>query len=195
MNAKKGAAVALVILCVAVGLTASADSFLSATRANVVWNEPASAVHASLGETASDGTIALRLNGISNASDPATSSAWITYNLEGGPDFVFNFSLTPPPGSCYLVANVTVMNVHHAEIPFDYGGFVLIARDGTAYYANSAVCNTGCSAQALINGTLSETFASDVYVLFSVPSATQPIRIAYTGANPPIVMSSIISST
>jgi hypothetical protein len=66
----------------------------------------------------------------------------------------------------------------------------LIARDGTAYYANYAVCNKGCSAQALANSALNETFASDVYVLFSVPSATQPTQIAYTGANPPIVMAS-----
>jgi hypothetical protein len=90
----------------------------------------------------------------------------------------------------YLVANVTVANMNHTEIPFDYGDFVLIARDGTAYYANYAVCNAGCSAQALAGRALNETFSSDVYVLFSVPSATQPIQIAYTGANPPVVMSS-----
>ena len=58
------------------------------------------------------------------------------------------------------------------------------------YYANYAVCNKGCSAQALANGTLNETFTSDLYVLFSVPSATQPVTLVYTGANPPIVMSS-----
>ena len=67
---------------------------------------------------------------------------------------------------------------------------MLVARDGTAYYANYAVCNTGCSAQALKNRALNETFTSDLYVLFSVPTATQPIQIAYTGATPPIVMSS-----
>ena len=103
---------------------------------------------------------------------------------------VYQFSLTPPPASRYLVANVTVTNVHHTEIPFDYGDFVLIAHDGTAYYANYAVCNTGCSAQALANRTLNETFTSDMYVLFSVPAGTQPTQIVYTGATPPIVMSS-----
>ena len=183
MNAKQGAA--LVILLIVVALAASV--FLSASPAKVTYNEPASAVHASLGKTASDGTIALRLNGISDASDPATSSTWIEFN---NGSVVYDLSLTPPPASRYLVANVTVTNVHHTQIPFDYGDFVLVARDGTAYYANYAVCNTGCSAQALANRALNETFTSDVYVLFSVPSATQPTQIAYTGATPPIVMSS-----
>ena len=76
MNAKQGAA--LVILLIVVALAASV--FLSASPAKVTYNEPASAVHASLGKTASDGTIALRLNGISDASDPATSSTWIEFN-------------------------------------------------------------------------------------------------------------------
>jgi hypothetical protein len=182
VNAKQGAA--LVILVIVVALAASV--FLSASPAKVTYNEPASAVHASLGKTASDGTIALRLNSISDASDPATSSTWIEFN---NGSVLYGLSLTPPPASRYLVANVTVTNVHNTEIPFDYGYFVLVARDGTAYYANYAVCNTGCSAQALKNSALNETFTSDLYVLFSVPSATQPTQIAYTGATPPIVMS------
>jgi hypothetical protein len=183
VNAKQGAA--LVILVIVVALAASV--FLSASPAKVTYNVPASAVHASLGKTASNGTIALRLNGISDASDPATSGTWIEFNNGG---VMYNLSLTPPPASRYLVANVSVTNVHNTEIPFDYGYFVLVARDGTAYYANYAVCNTGCSAQALKNRALNETFTSDLYVLFSVPSATQPTQIAYTGATPPIVMSS-----
>lgn len=189
MNAKQGAALAIVVLLMVTALAASANSFLSAPTNDVTYKEPASAVHASLGETASDGTIALRLNGISDTSNPGTSSAWIEFNRESNPS-VYNFSLTPPPASRYLVTNVTVTNVHSTEIPFAYGNFVLIARDGTAYYANYAVCSKGCSAQALTNGVLGETFTSDLYVLFSVPSATQPIEIAYTGASPPIVMSS-----
>jgi hypothetical protein len=188
VNAKQGAALGLVVLLIVVALVAGA--VLSAPPANVTYTAPASAVRASLGETASDGTIALRLNGISDASDPATSRVWAEFNNEDYANGVYYFSLTPPPSSRYLVANVTVTNVNHTEIPFDYGDFVLIARDGTAYYANYAVCNTGCSAQALKNRTLNETFTSDVYVLFSVPSATQPMQIAYTGAIPPIVMSS-----
>jgi hypothetical protein len=116
VNAKQGAALALVVCLIVVALAAGA--FLSTPGANVVtYHAPASAVHASLGETASDGTIALRLNGISDASNPATSSAWVTFNVESG---LYHFSLTPPPASRYLVANVTITNVHHAEIPFDY---------------------------------------------------------------------------
>ncbi len=189
MNAKQGAALALVVLVVVVGLAASA--FLWAPSANVTYTVPTSAIRASLGETVSDETIALRLNSISDASKPATASTWIEFNTESHAAFdLYNFSLTPPPASRYLVANVTVTNVHHTEIPFDYGDFVLIAHDGAAYYPNYAVCNVGCSAQALKNSALNETFTSDVYVLFSVPSATQPLQVAYTGATPPIVMSS-----
>ena len=190
MNAKQGAALAIVGSLIVIALAANPNWFLSAPNANnVTYTEPASAVHASLGKTASDGTIALRLNAISDASDPAASSAWVKFNGESGASGVYNFSLTPPPASRYLVANVTVTSVYHTEIPFSYGDFVLIARDGTAYYANYAVCSTGCSAQALKNRALNESFSSDMYVLFSVPSAIQATAIAYTGANPPIVMS------
>ncbi|MFZ0924885.1 MAG: hypothetical protein WCE82_07725 [Halobacteriota archaeon] len=189
MNAKQGAALALIVLLVVVALAASAD-FLLAAPTNVTYAVPASAVRASLGETASDGTIALRLNSISDASNPATASVWTEFNNESNVAGVYFFSLTPPPASRYLVANVTVTNVHHTKIPFDYGEFVLIARDGTAYYPNYAVCNTGCSVNALGNRELGKAFTSDVYVLFSVPSAAQPMQIAYTGATPPIVMSS-----
>jgi hypothetical protein len=188
VNAKQGAALAIVVVLIVTALAASANSFLSAPTNDVTYKEPTSAVHASLGETASDGTIALRLNDINDTSNPGTSSAWIEFNRESRG--VYNFSLTPPPASRNLVSNVSVTNVHHTEIPFAYGDFVLIARDGTAYYANFAVCSKSCSAQALTNGVLGETFTSDLHVLFSVPSATQPIEIVYTGASPPIVMSS-----
>jgi hypothetical protein len=190
VNAKQGAVLAIVVCLVIVVIAATADWLLTAPASNIAYTEPASAVHASQGTTASDGTIALRLNGISDASNPATSSTWIEFNLESGRSGVYNLSLTPPSASRYLVANVTVTNVHHTKIPFAYGDFVLIARDGTAYYANVAVCNTGCAAQALKNRALNETFANDIYVLFSVPSATQPTTLVYTGVNPPIAMSS-----
>ena len=189
MNAKQGATLALVICLIVVALAAGA--LLSTPSTNVVtYNVPASAVHASLGATASNGKMALRLNGIGDASNPATSSAWVTLSIESGPSGVYNFSLTPPPSSRYLVANATITNVGSTKNPFDYGDFVLIAHDGTAYYANYAVCNTGCSAQAFANRTLNESFSSDMYVLFSVPTGTQSALIAYTGANPPIVLSS-----
>jgi hypothetical protein len=190
MNTQQGAALALVVCLIVVALAAGA--FLSAPNANIVtYAVPASAIHASLGTTASSGTIALRLNGISDASNPATSSTWIEFGQESQKNGVYNFSLTPPPAYRYLVANVTVTNVGHTKIPFDYGDFVLVAHDGTAHYANYAVCNTGCSAQALKNRTLNESFTSDIYVLFSVPTAAaQPTQLVYTAANPPIVLSS-----
>jgi len=159
VNAKQGAALGVVILLVVVVLAASARSLLSVPPANVTYTVPASAVRVSLGETGSDGTIAFRLNNVSDASNPATSSVWIEYNRESNPD-VYNFSLTPAANR-YLIANVTVSNARHMKIPFDYGDFVLIARDGTAYYASYAVCSTGCSVQALATSTLNETFTSD----------------------------------
>ncbi len=181
----------LVILVVVVALVASVAAYVSMSPASeVTYQAPASAVHGSLGETVSNGTIALRLNDVSNASNSATSSTWITLNAEAHENGVYRFSLTPPPGDSYLIANVTVTNVHHTEIPFDPGDFVLIARDGTAYYTSYAVCNTGCSAQALVNRTLNATFTSDMLVLFSVPTGTQPTQMVYTGASPPIVMAS-----
>jgi hypothetical protein len=189
VNKKQGVALAIVIPLILIVLVAGAFSFLYVLPpSDVTYNEPTSGVHASLGETASNGTIALRLNGISDASNPATSNTWIDLNLAGGMNSVYNFSLTPPPASRYLVTNVTVTNVRHAQIPFNYGDFALIARNGTAYYANYAVCNAGCTAQALMNRELNETFTSDVYVLFSVPSNAQPTKLAYTGANSAIII-------
>jgi hypothetical protein len=189
VNAKQGAALAIVVCLVVVALAAGV--VLSSAPSNVVtYTVPASAIHASLGTTASDGAIALRLNNISDTSNPATSSVWIEFNNESHENGVYPLPLTPPPASRYLVANVTVTNVRHTEVPFSYRYFVLIARDGTAYYANYAVCNTGCSAQALKNRTLNESFTSDVYVLFSVPTAAQPTQLVYTAANPPIALSS-----
>ncbi len=188
MNAKKGAA--LVILVVIVALAAIVATFVSTSPASEVrYQEPTSATHATLGQSATDGTIALRLNGISDAASPATRSAWITFNREARDYGVYRLSLTPPPGNSYLVANVSVTNVHQGTVPFTYGAFVLLSHDGTAYYSNYAVCNGGCSAQALAARTLNENFTSDVYVLFSVPAATQPAKLVYTASSPPIVMS------
>ena len=150
------------------------------------YQEPASAIHASLGKSASAGGIALTLNGITDASDPATRDTWVALNLNAS---VYNHTLTPPPGDQYLIANVTVTNVQQAQIPFTHAAFVLVTPDGTAYYANYAVCSKNCAAQALKNRTLNETFSSDVYVLFSVPAGTSDVKLVYTASDPPIVMS------
>ena len=62
----------------------------------------------------------------------------VKFNIESKARGVYNLSLTSTPATRYLVAIVTVTNVHHTEVLFSYGYFVLIARDGTAYYANYA---------------------------------------------------------
>jgi len=189
MNRKLLAAAAIVILLIG-GALAIGNAFLSTAPASeVTYTPPPSAVHASLGKTATSGALALRLNGLSDASNPAMSNAWIRFNREAASSGVYNRSLTPPPGDQYLIANVTVTNVQRAQIPFTHAAFVLLTPNNTAYYANYAVCSRSCAAQALDNRTLNEAFSSDVYVLFSVPVGTHAEKIVYTTSNPPIVLS------
>jgi Domain of unknown function (DUF4352) len=191
MNRKLLAAAAIVILAI-VGALVISNAFLSTAPASeVTYTPPPSAVHASLGTIATSSTIALRLNGLSDASNPAMSDAWIRLNREAASSGVYNRSLTPSPGDQYLIANITVTNIQQAQIPFTHAAFVLLTPNNTAYYANYAVCSRSCAAQALDNRTLNETFSSDVYVLFSVPAGTHGEKIVYTASNPPIVMSSI----
>jgi hypothetical protein len=186
MNRKLVAAVT-VILFVVIILAALTGTFLATAPAKeATYKEPASAVRASLGKTATSDAISLRLNGIADGSDPATRDVWIKLNLDSG---LYNISLTPSPGDRYVVANVTVTNVQHTQVPFTYAAFVLLAPDNNAYYANYAVCSRSCSAQALQNQTLNAGFSNDLYVLFSVPGGTHVQKVVYTASNPPIVMS------
>jgi hypothetical protein len=165
---------------------ATVGTFLATTPANeITYKAPASAVRASLGETARSDTIALRLNGIKDASDPATSDAWIKFTLEVG---TYNLTLAPPPGERYLVANVTATNVQPTDVHFSYTAFALLTPNDTAYYAGFAVCNTSCW-HALENRTLSAGFTSNLYVLFSLPAGTNAQEVVYTASDPPIVMS------
>ena len=191
MNAKHSAAIAIVTLVIIVALVASIATFVSTSPASdVTYQEPTSAVRASTRQTATDGTIALRLNGISDASNPATSSVWVEFSREALASGVYNFSLTPPQGDSYLIANITVTNVHHAAVSFSHAYFVLVSQND-AYYPNYAVCSSNCSAQALKARTLNENFTSDLYVLFSVPAGTQPTKLVYTASSPPIVITLI----
>ena len=184
---KKLVAAAAVILFIVIVLAAIAAAFLVTAPTNeITYKEPASAVRASLGKTATSHTIALRLNGISDASNPATRAAWAKLNLESG---YYNMTLTPSPGDLYLIANVTVTNAQPTQVPFSYTAFALLTPNNTAYYANYAVCSSGCSAQALQNQTLNAGFSSDLYVLFSVPAGTHAQKVVYTTSNPVIVMS------
>ncbi|MGA7075667.1 MAG: DUF4352 domain-containing protein [Halobacteriota archaeon] len=186
MNRKLVAAVA-VILFIVIVLAVIAGTFLATAPTNeITYKEPASAVRASLGKTATSDTIVLRLNGITDGSDPATRAAWSQLNLASG---LYNVSLTPSPGDRYLIANVTVTNAQPTSVPFSYAAFVLLTPNNTAYYANYAVCSSGCSAQALKNQTLNAGFTSDLYALFSVPAGTNAQKVVYTTSNPVIVLS------
>lgn len=189
MNAKQSVVIAIVILLVVVGLVASAQVLSSpASDDNIIYTVPASAVRAPLHESASDGEIALRLNGISDASNSATQRVWVTYSLQS---YAYNFSLTPAPGDRYMVANVTVANERQTNVPFSYTHFVLLSPDNAAYYANYGVCGYRCSANVLLNRTLSGGETDNVYVLFSVPAGTQAAQLVYTASTRPIVLSSV----
>ena len=189
MNAKQGVVIAIVALLVVIGLVASTQVLFSpASDNNVVYTVPASAVRAPLHESASDGRIALRLNGISDASNPTTQRVWVTYSRQS---YAYNFSLTPAPGDRYLVANVTVANARQTDVPFSYTHFVLLSPDNTAYYANYGVCGYRCSDNVLLNRTLSVGETDNMYVLFSVPAGTQAAQLVYTASTPPIMLPSV----
>jgi hypothetical protein len=190
---RKLVAAAAVILVIVIALAVFEVAFLAAVPTyDLTYQEPASAVHASLGKTATSDTIALRLNNVTDWLNPATRATWAKYNLESGLAsgiWLYNVSLTPSPGDEYLVANLTVANVQHASVPFSYAALALLTSNGTAYYANYPACNANCSAQALDNQTLNAGFSSDLYVLFSVPAGTSAAKLVYTTSNPVIVMS------
>jgi hypothetical protein len=149
--------------------------------------------HAVVGETASDGTIALRLNEVTDGLKPATNSTWISLNREAHdaqnmPVLLYCCSLNPSPGDANLVANVTVTNVHNATATFSFGDFVLVSNDDKAYYPNYVVCGSACTAQVATK-TLDATFSSNLYVLFSVPETMRPTKLVWTAADPNIVIS------
>ncbi len=159
----------IVILLVAVALAASMGTLLAAAPTKeATYKAPASAVRASLGTTANSDTIALRLNGVSDASNPATRDTWVKFNNRICQCHCIDMSLTPPPGERYLIANVTVTNVRSTDVHFSDTAFAVLTANNTAYYSNYAVCNKNCS-HALENRTLSAGFTSDLYVLFAVP--------------------------
>lgn len=190
MNRKQLVVVVIVILIIAVGLAASVGTFLAAAPTKeATYKVPASAVRTSLGTTASSDTISLRLNGVSDTSNPAARDIWVKFNNESA-NVTYRMSLTPPPGERYLIANITVTNVRPTNVHFSDTAFLVLTANNTAYYSNYAVCNQNCS-RALENRTLSAGFASDLYVLFAVPTGTTADKVVYTTSNPPIVMSAV----
>jgi hypothetical protein len=80
-----------------------------------------------------------------------------------------------------------VTNARSAAVPFTYTDFFMVGRDGSAYYANFAVCNLSCSAATLKHQTLPKSFTSDLYVLFSVPTTADAAKLVYA-SSPPIVI-------
>ena len=188
MNRKQLVVVFIVILLVVVTLAASLGTFLATVPTKeATYTAPASAVRVPLSTTATSDTIALRLNSIKDASNPATRNAWVEFNNES---ITYRMSLTPPPGERYLIANVTVKNLKSTAVHFSDTAFAVLTANNTAYYSNYAVCNQNCS-RALENRTLSAGFTSDLYVLFAVPAGTTADKVVYTTSNPPIVMSAV----
>ena len=96
------------------------------------------------GTTASSDTIALQLNGVSDASKAATRDTWVKFNNESA-NISYRMSLTPASGEHYLIANVTVKNVKSTAVHFSDTAFVLLTANEAAYYANYAVCTLNCS--------------------------------------------------
>jgi hypothetical protein len=190
MNRKQLVVVFIVILLIAVGLAASVGTFLATVPTKeATYTAPASAVRAPLGTTATSDTIALRLNSIKDASNPAARDVWAKLNNESA-NVTYRMSLTPSPGERYLIANITVKNLKSTNVHFSDTAFAVLSANNTAYYSNYAVCNQNCS-RALENRTLSAGFTSDLYVLFAVPTGTTADKVVYTASNPPIVMSAV----
>jgi hypothetical protein len=190
MNRKQLVVVGIVILLVVVALAASIGTLLATTSTEeATYKAPASAVRASLGTTASSDTIALRLNGVSDASKPTTRDTWVKFNNESA-NVTYRMSLTPPAGERFLIANVTVRNLRSTDVHFSDTAFAVLSANNTAYYSDYAVCNQNCS-RALENRTLSAGFTSDLYVLFAVPAGVNADKVVYTASNPPIVMSAV----
>ena len=181
----------MVIVAIAIALIAAGIGAFVVTvhpSEDATYTEAASSVHAAPHTNATNGQVVLRVNNVSDASDPATAAVWASLSLQAGSMRACTYrALTPSPGEKNLVANITVTNARSAAVPFTYTDFFIVGRDGSAYYANYAVCNSSCSAAALKNRTLPESFASDLYVLFSVPATADAAKLVYA-SSPPIVM-------
>jgi hypothetical protein len=181
-------AVAIVAIAIAL-IAAGVGAFVVTVHPNedATYTEAASSVRGGPHTNVTNGQVALRVNNVSNASDPATAEVWVSLSPQAYNEGVWYRALTPSPGEKNLVANITVTNARSAAVPFTYTDFLIVGRDGSSYYANYAICNGSCSAAALRNRTLPESFASDLYVLFSMPATADAAKLVYA-SNPPIVI-------
>lgn len=181
-------AVAIVAIAIAL-IVAGVGAFVITVHPSedATYTEATSSVHGGLHTNVTNGQVVLRVNNVSDASDPATAAVWASLSPQAHNAGVDYRALTTSPGDKNLVANITLTNARSAAVPFTYTVFVIVGRDGSAYYANYAVCDQGCAAAALRNQTLPASFASDLYVLFSVPATADAAHLVYT-SSPPIVI-------
>jgi hypothetical protein len=187
---RKRTITAVAILWIAVALIAAGiGAFVVTVRPNEdpTYTEAASSIPAAPYTNATNGQVVLQVNNVSDASDPATAALWANLSLQAYYEGMWYRALAPSPGEKNLVANITVTNAQSAAVPFTYTDFFIVGRDGSAYYANFAVCNRSCSAAALKDQTLPESFTSDLYVLFSVPATADAAKLVYA-SSPPIVI-------
>jgi hypothetical protein len=183
------AAVVIVVVAILLVLTSLEVLFTGErTNADGTYTQIVSSVHAAPFARATNGQIALKVNSISDASNPATRDVWMNLSSQArAAAGVYLIPLTPSVGETNFIANVTVTNVKHAPVSFSYGNFFVVGRDDHTYYASYAVCSSSCSANVLKNRTLSPGFTSDVEVLFRVAANVQPAELVYA-SEPPIVM-------
>ena len=188
---RKRTITAVAIVAIAVALIAAGIGAFVVTvhpSEDATYAETASSVRAAPYTNATNGQVVLRVNNVSDATDPATAAVWANLSVQAHFEVSMYYrALAPSPGEKSLVANITVTNARSAAVPFTYTDFAIVGRDGSAYHANYAVCNRSCSAAALKNRTLPRSFTSDLFVLFSMPATADAAKLMYA-SSPPIAM-------
>jgi hypothetical protein len=181
--------VAFIVVLVALAALVSMEALFANVRTapDGTYSEIAGSIQGPAHANVTNGAITLRVNNLTDASNPAARDLWAKLNNDFNESHMYNHTLVPPAGEKYLIANVTVTNVAHRQQPFSIVDFFLVAKDGRTYYANYAVCSAYCSANVLQNRTLSDNYTSDLYLLFSMPATSEATKLVYA-SNPPIVM-------
>jgi hypothetical protein len=189
VDTRRAVIVAFIVVIVASGAIVSIEAFFAnvQTAPDGTYSEIAGSIQGPSHANVTNGAITLKVNNLTDASNPAARDIWAKLNNQSNGSFMYNHTLVPPAGEQYLIANVTVTNVAHRQEPFSYADFFLVAKDGRIYYANYAVCGAYCSANVLQNRTLSSNFTGDLYVLFSIPATSEATKLVY-GSSPPIVV-------
>lgn len=189
MTTKRVAAgiLAIVIIGAALASVAVMTAGTTHTSADGSYEVIGPSVYAAPHQNATNGQITLKVNSFNDASDPSIQDRWANLSEPARDAGVYFHALAPPSGAHYAIADISVTNVQQRSIGFTYEDLFIVSRDNHTYYANYAVCDAGCSASALKNRTLSAGFASDLYVLFSLPTTADPVKLVYA-SDPPLVM-------